>query len=551
MGKHNVDAPTSSRRRVAIAGGAAIALVAGGFGVSKAVSFMGKDDGSCATPASVRVVTTPEMYNTVLSAAETVESEGATCASYDVAAQGSGETAKAISSNAGVPDVWIPDSTIWADNINAKLGAGWVTPGETIATSPVVLGVPPSLHDNPDLQKPQTWASVLATQIPLTMIDPDTSSPTLTSVVAANQAVSGPGQKENKQDLLRSYLRLSRSLSTEESLQSKAKGSKDVARAYPLSEQQLTAYNKQNNAQQLTPLIPTEGAAELNYTWVTPVHGTQAPQAALDALHEQLVSAEGKKALSAAGFRVPGAPLPTDTGIPAGVKIVKRASATANQSAQLAWENLSKDARMLVVLDVSGSMLAEAQPKETRIDLLVKMCTQALDALPQTTSIGGWAFSTDLDGKGKDYKELVPTIEPIDGSKQGLAHKSQLKKALQTGPELARRNGDTGLYDTVAAAYQHVHDTYDPRYVNSVVVMTDGANDDPNGGLNLQQVLTKLRGQYDPKKPVKIVTIGIGDKTDPKALKDIAAATDGLSYTTKTPDEITGVFVDAFLRRGQ
>ncbi|KNX38053.1 substrate-binding domain-containing protein [Luteipulveratus halotolerans] len=551
MGKHNAEAaPPPNGRRAAIAGGAALALVAGGFGVSKAVSFMGDDGGSCKTPASVRVVTTPEMYNSVVAAADTVESEGAACASYDVSAQGAGETAKAIETSSSVPDVWIPDSTIWADNVNAQLGSsGWLTPGETLATSPVVVGVPASLRDDPRLSKPQSWASILETQYPLTMINPDQSTPTLTSVVAANQAVSGAGQQENKRELLRSYLRLSRSLSTEETLFAKAKSSKDVARLFPVSEQQLTDYNKNNPQGQLSPLVPKEGAAQLTYTWTTPVRGNPAPQAALDALRDQLVSADGKKALTEAGFRVPGAQLPTASAVPAGVKIVPKASTADNQGAQRAWANLGKDARILVVLDVSGSMLQEIQPGQSRVDMLTKMCTQALDVLPPTTSIGGWAFSTDLDGKGKDYKELAPSIESIDDTPQGRAHKAQLKAALKTGHSLAERNGDTGLYDTVAAAYKHVHDTYDARYVNSVVVMTDGANDDPGGGLDLQQVLTQLRGQYDPKKPVKIVTIGIGNKSDPKALKDIATATDGLSYVTKTPDEITNVFVDAFLRR--
>lgn len=45
------------------------------------------------------------------------------------------------------------------------------------------------------------------------------------------------------------------------------------------------------------------------------------------------------------------------------------------------------------------------------------------------------------------------------------------------------------------------------------------------------------------------MTISLGTGTDPDALKRIAKATDGLSYQTKTPEQISGVFVDAFLRR--
>ena len=41
----------------------------------------------------------------------------------------------------------------------------------------------------------------------------------------------------------------------------------------------------------------------------------------------------------------------------------------------------------------------------------------------------------------------------------------------------------------------------------------------------------------------------MGEDTDPAAMKQIATTTDGLSYVTKTPDEIATVFIDAFLHR--
>lgn len=550
MGKHNSEKTPKTGRRAAIAGGLAVVVAAGGFGVSKAVSMINDGESGCENPASVSVVTTPEMYDPVVAAANKVESSGTACATYEVRAQDSGEVAEGIQNNAGVPDVWIPDSKVWADNINHKLGAGWVTSGQTIATSPVVLGVPSVLKDNPEATKSHTWASAMDTKVPMSTIDLKGSTPSLLAAVAANQSISN-APTEKKQAVLRSFIRLSRTVLTQQTLFDRAKGESPFSRIFPISEQQLSAYNKANPTHPLTSNVPTDGAAQLSYTMVTPVRGRQAPPAALDALRRELVSAESKATLSKAGFRVPGQPNPQDTGVPGDVKTVRYPTLDESQGAQQAWTNLSKDARMLVVLDVSGSMLAPASSNQTRIDFLVGMCTAALDALPQTTSIGGWAFSTDLDGKGKDYLELVPNIAPIGGTAAGRQHKAELIKQLKTGPALAERNGDTGLYDTVGAAYEKISQGYDPSYVNSVVVMTDGANDDPNGGLNLPQLLTKLRGLYDPKKPVKIVTIGIGDKTDPKALKEIAASSDGLSYVTKKPEEITNVFIDAFLQRGE
>ena len=38
--------------------------------------------------------------------------------------------------------------------------------------------------------------------------------------------------------------------------------------------------------------------------------------------------------------------------------------------------------------------------------------------------------------------------------------------------------GDTGLYDSLLAAFRSVKSSYQPGYVNSVVLMTDGVNED-------------------------------------------------------------------------
>ena len=46
-----------------------------------------------------------------------------------------------------------------------------------------------------------------------------------------------------------------------------------------------------------------------------------------------------------------------------------------------------------------------------------------------------------------------------------------------------------------------------------------------------------------------ILTIGISDSADAKALKMIADATGGTSHTAKTPNDIRSVFVNAIAAR--
>ena len=168
---------------------------------------------------------------------------------------------------------------------------------------------------------------------------------------------------------------------------------------------------------------------------------------------------------------------------------------------------------------------------------------------PRTRAMYARCEGTDLDGKGKDYLAIVPEVAEIGNTPAGNAHKQKMVDKLGQLPALVEKNGDTGLYDSIWAAYQAATKSYRDGYVNSIVVMTDGKNDDPGGGLSLQQLLKNLGGAYKPDKPIKLVAISMGRDTDPAALKQIARATGGLSYVTKDPSEISTVFVDAFLHR--
>jgi Mg-chelatase subunit ChlD len=113
----------------------------------------------------------------------------------------------------------------------------------------------------------------------------------------------------------------------------------------------------------------------------------------------------------------------------------------------------------------------------------------------------------------------------------------------------ARVHGGTALYDTVLAAYRQVQAGYDPSKVNSVVLMTDGKNEDTNSTRTLNQLLGELKGSADPRRPVRVITIGIGAGADAGALGKIASATGGKSYLVQDASDISGVFLDAIAQR--
>ena len=79
-----------------------------------------------------------------------------------------------------------------------------------------------------------------------------------------------------------------------------------------------------------------------------------------------------------------------------------------------------------------------------------------------------------------------------------------------------------------------------------VALLTDGQNVDP-GDLDLPTLLSQLKAEYQPGKPVHIVTIGFGNDADANALKQISDATHGQSYLVKDPKDILGVILDSII----
>jgi hypothetical protein len=172
-----------------------------------------------------------------------------------------------------------------------------------------------------------------------------------------------------------------------------------------------------------------------------------------------------------------------------------------------------------------------------------------LNLFPNNASIGGWAFGIDKGGPGQDWKWMSPIKRLDANSAGGGTHRDQLGRAVQRGLAPSQLGGGTGLYDTTLAAFKEVQNSYDPNYSNSVIIMTDGQNEDPDS-ISLDELLSELKSLEDPARPVLILTIGISDDADTDALEQIAEATPGGStYVAETPEDIQNVFVDAIQAR--
>jgi len=81
-----------------------------------------------------------------------------------------------------------------------------------------------------------------------------------------------------------------------------------------------------------------------------------------------------------------------------------------------------------------------------------------------------------------------------------------------------------------------------------VVILTDGANDDPKGP-TLAQTLKSLAAQRIPGRPVYVITIGYGPDVDTRALAALSHATGAETYRAADPRDIREVMLQAIGRR--
>lgn len=203
------------------------------------------------------------------------------------------------------------------------------------------------------------------------------------------------------------------------------------------------------------------------------------------------------------------------------------------------WAQQRKGARVLLVMDISGSMgeTASLDGYDTKLDLAKTAASDSLIEFKANDEVGLRAFSTGL-GPQQDlfWQDLVP-IGPM----------AQNADPLRTSIASLYPTNGTPLYETTLNSFQKMYDEYDPTRINAVVLLTDGRNDDGNtsdDAAQLQNTLSTLRrlSQGELGQPVRVFTIGYGSDADLSVLRQIAEATDAASYNASDPKSISKVF---------
>jgi hypothetical protein len=207
--------------------------------------------------------------------------------------------------------------------------------------------------------------------------------------------------------------------------------------------------------------------------------------------------------------------------------------------------SLAKPSRLLAVFDVSTSMKAPVGDG-TRATLARDAGKSALALFPDNSAIGLWTFARRLDGD-TDWVQLVPT-QALAIDVGGRSQRDVLREALDSIPERLAPGG-TGLYDTTLAAVRAARADYDPTAVTSVVIITDGKDEDDDT-IGLDALVQTLGAEIDPSRPVKVIGIALGPDADMGALEQIATATGGAAYSAVDENDLQTVLFDALRKRG-
>jgi len=205
------------------------------------------------------------------------------------------------------------------------------------------------------------------------------------------------------------------------------------------------------------------------------------------------------------------------------------------------WQDQRKPARVLLLVDVSGSMGEVADPEtgSTKLDLAKQATVAALDDFNDDDEVGLSVFTTDLGDEGdpQEYLELIPMGRIGDV-------REQLKAKIR---DLVPLNG-TPLYSATETAYEKQLEGYDPTRINAVVLLSDGVNDDgepDDDREQLQSLLDSLSADAEGQRgqSVRVFPISYGDAADLATLRRIAEASQAALYDSSDPRSITKVFI--------
>ncbi len=548
---------------------------------------------TCSGEQSIRIAASPSTASLLTSVArgwhagEPATEEG-TCARVQIESMHSHEVADRLADGwdaaANPPHVWVPTSTAWAQKAAASDLAEPLIPDlrPSIARTPTVIAMPQPMAEAlnwPDTQlDPDAdvrWESLVEDfgdvddpgwarfgreewgAFRFGMSDPARDTAGLLALTAILDADdSGDTSQEELENAFRlqQLLDADRYFDTSEQLFGRLRDADregeeealNYVSAFPALEQEVFAYNRDNPRVPLAAVYPVNGNIEadhpylvLNADWVTP-----ASQEVAELFLAEVRADHAQALLREEGFRgtnrEPGEDFDHEYGLvpelvalPRAVLVPDAVTLTIDR-----WTALTQSMNVLIVFDVSGSMLWEIPGTGiARMDQAIEAATATVELFDDTDQVGFWEFATALDGD-LDYRQLVP-IGPLDDVMGD--NRTRREHILDAVAGLVPLT-DTGLYNTIHAAYDTVLDNYQEDATNMVVVLTDGEDDTAGRpGISLEELLTHFEEAPDDR-PVHVVSVAFGEEPDFEIMQQIADATGGSAYYSVDGFDLVDLF---------
>ncbi len=515
---------------------------------------------------------------------------GGKCADLKVASKSSGGAMQALATGwdesvEGVPapQVWSPAGSSWVGLLRQRAAAtdkGNLVPDgkpASIAQTPLVLAMPKPMAEALGWpNKPIGWSDVLGLttnplgwgavghpewgSFKLGKTNPNLSTSGLNATVAAYFAATGRSGDLTENDLadpkVLSFVAGVESgvvhygdttltfLANFADADAHGRGMNYVS-AVAVEEKSVYDYNQGNPtgdpaqvgkgrkpAVPLVAVYPKEGTLLSDNPWVVLSSASDEQKAAAADVLAYLQAPEQQKRFTDAAFRSfegrAGDPVSQANGLLPDQKftVLDPPPPAVIGKALTTWETQRKRARVLLVLDVSGSMAADG-----KLEMAKRAALAALDRFAPDDEVGVWSFSDVQPGATTPYTELVP----VGAVSAGRERMKQVINSLHA-------EGGTALYATARAAQQKLLSTVDPHRINAVVLLTDGKNEYPADN-DLDRLIRDLDAN-NLENSVRVFTIAYGAQADLETLKKISGASRAAAYDATKASTIESVMIN-------
>ncbi|MEV0132566.1 extracellular solute-binding protein [Dactylosporangium sp. NPDC050688] len=517
---------------------------------------------------------------------------GKRCASVTVHRLTSGAAAEALGSGwdeqrdgGPAPQVWTPTASLWLQLARHRetTGGKQVVPAAgtqmpSIAQSPLVISMPKPMAEAFGWPNREFgWSDVLALasdpqgwgryghpewgRFSFGKDNPHRSTSGFAATVATYYAATGLSRELTAADLTQpNVINFVRGVEagvlhyTDDAVkflanlaEADAKGAAMSYVSAVVHQEQLTfLYNKGNTTGDpkvkgraptvpLVPMVPRDGTLMLDHPYVVLPSASDAQREAAADFLAFLQQPAQQAAFAAMGFRDhqgnAGPELAQTLRIPAGqqLSLIQSPVGEVLDKILAGWDDLRKKARVLLVLDVSGSMKEKAAGDISKLEAAKNAAIASLDLLHPDDEVALWTFSGQRPNGAQPYTERLP-MSRIRDAKQQL---TDIIRALSA-------DGGTALYHTTRAADVYMRGRLDADRINAVVLLTDGRNEYPADN-DRAKLLRDLDGSR-LENSIRIFGIAFGEEADLDTLEQIAKVSRAAAYDARDPASVDKIF---------